>query len=351
MPAIEKPGSLASGPSSWNPDFSHLYIEEGAREYPLTDMVRKRFPEATIVWVKDYRHFFNRPGQRFQVQKHSMKLVLAVKKDGYIYDGSENAQDFGVSNFYYTTPLINCIYNCDYCFLQGMYPSANLVLYVNQEDLQEAVKQVARHPPDPKQPLLLAVSYNTDLLAFEKVAPLASSWIDATRDIPRFLMEIRTKSANFRVLADLEPSSNTILAWTLSPQEVIRPYEKGTPPLSARLNAAAKAAQAGWKLRLCFDPVLKIPNWESVYPEFINQVFTAIPASQVTDITIGAFRMSASYFKTIKRQRADSDLFFDDYSHQDGLVRYKDPDQQALVDTVYSLCKAHLPKDRIDIWL
>ena len=69
-----------------------------------------------------------------------MKLILAIKKPPFIYKGTDILQDGGFKNFYYNTPFLNCLYNCDYCFLQGMYPSANMVVFVNQSEMQLAVE-------------------------------------------------------------------------------------------------------------------------------------------------------------------------------------------------------------------
>mgnify|MGYP006970641936 FL=1 len=30
--------------------------------------------------------------------------------------------------------MMNCIYDCSYCYLKGMYPSGHMVLFVNIED-------------------------------------------------------------------------------------------------------------------------------------------------------------------------------------------------------------------------
>ena len=35
--------------------------------------------------------------------------------------------------------MLNCLYDCRYCFLQGMYRSANYVLYVNYEDFTKDI--------------------------------------------------------------------------------------------------------------------------------------------------------------------------------------------------------------------
>lgn len=31
--------------------------------------------------------------------------------------------------------MMNCIFDCEYCYLKGMYPSGNLVVFVNLEDI------------------------------------------------------------------------------------------------------------------------------------------------------------------------------------------------------------------------
>ena len=115
---------------SWLPNFAHIYVEHAARDYPQTRALLDRFPHAQVVPVDDYKDVFARPRQHFQTQKNSVKLILAVKKDRFLYPGSGISQRFDLDNFYYNTLLLNCVYNCDYCYLQGMYPSANIVVFV-----------------------------------------------------------------------------------------------------------------------------------------------------------------------------------------------------------------------------
>ncbi len=58
---------------------------------------------------------------------------------------------------------MNCIFDCAYCYLKGMYPSANIVVFVNlEEDIFAEVERVLEN-----HPLYLCVSYDTDLLALE----------------------------------------------------------------------------------------------------------------------------------------------------------------------------------------
>ena len=40
--------------------------------------------------------------------------------------------------------MMNCVFNCEYCYLKGMYPTGNLVLFLNLEDIFEEVRELCR---------------------------------------------------------------------------------------------------------------------------------------------------------------------------------------------------------------
>ena len=39
--------------------------------------------------------------------------------------------------------MYNCLFDCKYCFLQGMYSSANYVIFVNYEDYYDEIKKIS----------------------------------------------------------------------------------------------------------------------------------------------------------------------------------------------------------------
>lgn len=299
--------------------FSHIYIEERALSYPFTDKIIQRFPNAKRVIIGHYKNVFNRPRQDFVLQKQAPKLILAVKEEPFLYEGPEVCEDFGYDNFYYASTLLNCLYNCDYCYLQGLYPSANIVAFVNIGDFFAAVeKQLAQRE------LYLCVSYDTDLLAFEGLLPYTASWIEFARKHQNLLVEIRTKSANFNKIKQLEPVHQAILAWSMSPAPIAERYEKLAPGLESRLKAAAQAIEYGWKVRLSLEPVLKVEDWKEIYSHFVDRIFEVLPADKIHDINIGAFRMSRDYYKKISQMRSDTDVFAYPVETKDGVVSYKD---------------------------
>ena len=334
----------------WLPDFSHLYIESAAREYPLTEALMRRFRRAQHVWINDYRDVFTRNRQSFQLQKRSMKLILAVKKNHMLYAGSNNAQDFGYPNFHYTALILNCLYNCDYCYLQGMFPSANIVLFVNIEDFFDATRKSVEHRADPDTPLFLALSYDTDLPVFESLTNYCRLWIEFSRQMPNLIVEIRTKSANYAAFRKLTPHPRAILAWSLSPDEVTAAYEKLTPPLERRIQAAAKAQDDGWSVRLCFDPVLRIRDWRQAYSRCVETTFKHLDPDRVRDVSVGVFRMNREYFKRIKNSRDDSDILFYPYKSNENVVTHSTGERREMMGFMTKLIERYIEKERISIW-
>jgi len=326
-------------------------VESAARGSELTDQCLARFPNAEVVEVPDYKMVFNRPGQDFQTQKKSMKLILAVKKPPFIYKGTDILQDGGFKNFYYNTPILNCLYNCDYCFLQGMYHSANLVVFVNQDDLQLAVENELQNRPYPNDPLMLSISYNTDLMAFENILPMTRMWINYAKKQSDLNLEVRTKSALFDAINDLDPTDKVLLAWTLSPGKVVNTNEWDTPPLMRRISAAKAAIERGWKVRLCFDPVLVYPGWKDDYGELLNQVKSEIDSDKIFDITVGVFRVGKDYFQHIRKSKPESNTYYQNYENEGGVVTILQTDRKFVEKFMRENLADFIQEDRIHFWV
>jgi spore photoproduct lyase len=279
--------------------FSHIYIEREAFDYPDTRAVLERFPRAKQVVIERFSEILNRPHQEWRLQKKTQKLVLAVRREGLIYPMPDIVQSVGSTPAFYNTPLINCLYDCSYCYLQGMYRSANIVVFVNSAAFFEA----ARHERLRHGSIYLSLSYDTDLLGFEGILPLTGRWIEFAREDSGITIEIRTKSAGFSKIAHLRPVSNAILAWTVSPEPLVNRFEHLTASLAARLTAARAALDHGWRVRLVFDPILWSPTWREEYGELIQEVGRNLPWERIEDVTVGVFRMNGEFFKNLKRLR------------------------------------------------
>jgi spore photoproduct lyase len=287
-----------------------IYVEEDAFGYDITRKVLKKYSDCDIVKINNYKDVFNRTRQSFSLQKKFPQLILAVKKDTFIYEGSPMCQNFGHQSYYYATFMVNCIFDCQYCFLQGMYNSSNIVCFVNVEDFAKEFSRMECGS-------MIALSYETDLIAHHNIVPYLEyiyEYIKATENVA---FEIRTKSANTLILSKYMPLDNLILTYTLTPQKIIDSYERFTPNLDARIKAVNHALDLGFKVRICFDPIFADEDYE----EFFQHVFEKIDGKRINDIGYGFFRMpKEQYLKAFKI--SDSIVYSKDYVEEDGVVTF-----------------------------
>lgn len=269
-----------------------VYATREALDHPEAAPILARLRPSHVTVVADAAALFNRPGQRFEIQKRRPRFILAVKRGTFLYEGSERVQSFGADRpVHYLDVVRNCLYDCDYCFLQGMHRSANILVHVNRGDYLEALDDAVARLGG----LYLSISYVTDLLGFESQLGMTERWIAAIRSRPAVEMEIRTKSDGYGRLASLEPLPNVILTWSVSPDEVAREHESGTAAFQQRLFDASRAARRGWRVRLCFDPVIVTPDWRDRYARALDAVARRLPDGSVEALSFGVFRMHPDF--------------------------------------------------------
>lgn len=328
-----------------NNAFSHLYIENEIKNHPMLTKILSTFSDAKCITINHYKDVFCRAKQDYLLQKNCPKLILAKKDRNLIYEGAAVCQNFGNKHFYYTSCVMNCIYDCEYCYLQGMYSSANLVVFINLEDIFEEVKKLLEI-----HPVYLCISYDTDLLALEGILGYVREWIAFAKCHLELTIEIRTKSANFHAIKDIAPSPNVILAWTLSPDIITNNFEHNTPPLQSRLKAITEAMTNGYQVRLCFDPMLYVYDFYAIYKEFISEVFSVINYEQLFDVSIGVFRVSNDYLKRMRKQRLFSSIVQYPYEQTNGVSHYGNEKTKEMITFMKELISLYLPMERIYEW-
>lgn len=325
--------------------FSHIYIEEAVKDHPRTQRILEKFPSAVTIDINHYKDVFCRSRQSFRLQHHSQNLILAAKGGKLLYEGAPVCQSFGNANFYYTSCMMNCIFDCEYCYLKGMYPSANIVIFVNLEDIFAQVSRMLAY-----HPLYLCISYDTDLLALEQVTGYVAEWCLFAQKHENLKIEIRTKCASQRILHSAIRSPGVIYAFTLSPQAVIDAYEHSTPSLSARLSCAAGMIQAGHLVRLCFDPMIYLPQWKKHYGEMLQQVYSIIDMEKIVDASVGSFRVSKEYLKNMRKQEPDSAVVWFPFQKENGVCHYPDELMEEMERFLAGELEKKISREKIFRW-
>lgn len=321
-------------------------MEEEVKDHPLTLKILSQLAppglNCRVIAIHDYRDVFNPKGQNFRIQKQNPALILA-KKTGKLVHRSPSGFGIGSQNNFYFSTMLNCPFDCRYCFLQGMFESANYVLFVNYEDFFDSIKQTASEFDDS----YFFSGYDADSLAFENYSHFAKEALAAFEKMPGATLELRTKSIQIGPLLSRAPLSNVIVAFTATPEEVSKNIEHLTPPFLLRLKAMAKLAKAGWKIGIRLDPLIYDPDFINLYTALITSIFEKVPREQLHSFSVGPLRFPQKMHKKISDLYPNDPLIHFGLIRRDGLVTYEQDLEEKMNGFVKNLIKAFHPQGQI----
>lgn len=322
---------------------STIYIEEIIRQHPRTLEIMARFPEARKIACERYGEVFNPKAQNFRLQKQKPALILARKFKNFVLE-APTGYGIGASKNFYFSHMLNCLYDCRYCFLQGMYRSANYVLFVNYEDFQEEIKRICN--TDPAETIHFFSGYDCDSLALEPVTRFADAFLPFIATLPNAMLELRTKSTQIRGLTNKKPLSNSIVAFSLSPKEIANKVEAKAPPLERRLAAIKQLQQQGWKIGLRFDPLIYQTGYQTQYDRLFEEVFSLIDMEYLHSVSLGVFRLPEGYYKKMQKLYPDEKLFASPLEYHDGMVSYRQDLEQEMMEYCSEQLLNYIPKHK-----
>ena len=324
-------------------NITRIYIEKAIRNHPRVEKICLRFPKATLIPCERYGEVFNPKAQNFRFQKQQPALILAEKYKNFTLP-APLGYGIGAKRNYYFSHMLNCLYDCRYCFLQGMYQSANYVLFVNYEDYQQEIKNICAASPN--EDIHFFSGYDCDSLAFEPVTDFAAQFLPIFSETPNAWLELRTKSTQIRSLLNSHAFERCVVAFSLSPDEIAHKVEAKAPNLNKRLAAMVKLQQQGWQLGLRFDPLIYHVDYKTLYQQLFAQVFAQIDLQQLHSVSLGTFRLPEKYFKKIHKLYPEEKLFANPLSCQQGMVSYKTALEEQMMADCSSMLLNYIPEDK-----
>ena len=317
-----------------------IYIEQEVDDHPRTREICGRFPQARKISCRHYGEIFNRKKQNFRLQKTRPALILARKFKNFVLDAPAGYGIGGEHNLYFSH-MLNCIYDCRYCFLQGMYRSAHYVVFVNYEDFTNAI--IGKLKECRNSSSYFFSGYDCDSLALEPVTGFADHYLPIFRQHPDAFIELRTKSTQVRSLLKTDPFPNCVVAFSFTPEEISVALEHGAPSVDKRLAAMVKLQQHGWKLGLRFDPLIYQDNYEELYDKLFTTVFSKIAVDGLHSVSLGTLRFPDSYFRNIIRLYPDERLFSGPFEKNGGMMTYHSRMERSMREYCENKLSHHIP--------
>ena len=301
-----------------------IYVEKRTENYELTKKILAKFSDAQILWIDHYKNIFDK---KIGNQKLTPAIIIAKEENPNLLQVPNNYW-YPWKSFFFRTSL-NCVFDCEYCYLKGNFKTQYPVIFVNYEDIKiEILKKINELRTDwYKDQITLYASNYSDIQWLDSLSNFNENLIPFVEKFENVLMETRTKSANIDSILSINnwiPFNNTEISFSLNPEEIITTYEKWTAPLPARIKAINTLLDKNYKVWLRFLPLLPIPNYENIYKDFLTKLKKEIDIKKVHSIFIASLIYNQWDFKTMQKKNPDSSLWNFVELHENWLVKLPD---------------------------
>ena len=320
-----------------------IFIEQEILDHERTKAVLSKFPKSNRVIISRYQEVFNKRTQNFRLQKKQPALILANKHKNFVLPAPAGFGIGAEKNFYFSH-MYNCLYDCRYCFLQGMYSSANYVLFVNYEDFYSHIKKTIRNNIDER--MTFFSGYDCDSLAFEKISGFVKNTLPIFLGLEDVDLELRTKSVQLEPLLSLEPQQNCIVAFSLMPEELAKCLDNKAPSVSRRIAALSRLAEQGWPIGLRFDPLIYSYDWKERYKGLIRSLLEVLPDESIHSISYGPLRFPKKMYNEIFKLYPDEGLFSFSMKEAGGVVSYGKLIEDEMSDFLLSQLSGAVSSDK-----
>ncbi len=290
--------------------FDRVVVDRDVESAPFTRAFLERVPSSVEVVWRD-------PGEP---RPKGRRAVHLTREPGRFLRDCPCSPGVVRCGYWILSPVFQCPFGCAYCFLRFYAPDAPLTVYANLEDAEREFREALGRWPGGVR---VGTGEFGDSLALDPWTHHSAWLVELVRPHPRVLLELKTKSDRIGALVERPPASNVVVAWSVNPPGIVHSEEPGTAPLEARLRSAAEAARAGYRVAFHFDPVIRVPGWETAYARVVEALFDAVPPERVAWVSLGTLRFPRRFLeKWGARLRGRSAYFAEFVQGPDGKLRY-----------------------------
>lgn len=307
--------------------FSRIFIERDSASYPQVEVIKSRFSQVPTTEIDAIEDVFGRVKKPYLQKREDLQLFIGKKK-GTLLKEAPDAYGLAGEPHYYFIHAYNCIYECEYCYLQGYFNSPDIVLFLNHEEIGREMQSVWEESlqRNPEKRVWFHAGEFSDSLALSHLSGEIPFYFDLFSKEPRAILELRTKSANIKGLLEQSPLPNIITSFSLSPEKRIKATDLKTPGLKHRLSAMKTLQDAGHPIAIHLDPIIHEDDFIETYRELFMTLKESLDLASIEYVSMGVVRFTSQVFHQVKKNYPESELLAAEFgSSFDGKVRYPRP--------------------------
>ena len=336
-----------------------IFLWEKVADNPEAQRIVKLFPSADIQLIKQQKNplLLNiSPAQALLAGKRTLMIGATSSFVGN-FDG-RLGPSVRCCPYYKLVPISNgCPYYCTYCYLAFVYRKYSPFIKINI-NYDTMFRQIRKTLAGFHSKVSFNMGEMLDSLALDHITNLTKMLIPFFSGFSNGFLMLLTKSSNVDNLLAVEPNNNTVVSWSLNPQQIIRQYELGTADLDERITAAEQCQDHGYRIRIRIDPGILYLKWQYGYADLIKKTLNLI---RPENITLGMLRLLPGHFSLAAGAYGDRVRKLRDYEFvkgaSDGKLRYQ-PKRRIefynfLIDNIRNLNKRvsiSLCRETPEIW-
>lgn len=270
-----------------------IHIEQDVRTSPLALRVLAALPPGVAVdYVADGRESA-RPiaNVRDPFGAGKRQMTIMRRRTPFLMACPASSSEFACCGYLVLTLASNCPMDCGYCFLQEyLADNPGFQIYANYTDVFDELERLRRKAPS--RGLRVGTGELADSLAFDSLTGVGRDLVEYFSSRDDLTLELKTKTDEIENLLEIDPKGRTLVSWTLSPERVFHSTEHRTAPPAARIEAARRVLEAGYRVAFHLDPIIAYEGAERDYLELIEHLFDAIAPMRIAFISMGGLRMT-----------------------------------------------------------
>lgn len=287
-----------------------IIVEKEILSLPYTQAILNKLKNRSVITIDRYENWFNQIHKPYLAKRQHLQLYIAQKR-GTLLKEAPDAYGLEGRPHYYFIHAYNCIYECEYCYLQGYFRSPDLVLFVNHDEIRNEMTRILEQH---NTTVWFHAGEFSDSLALGHITDEWRDYEKWLRENPMAKLELRTKSANLKALQNVPPNKNLVISYSLSPAKIAKKIDRLAAPIEARLRAAKKLQERGFSIGLHLDPIVLMNDTLYEYESLIDMISTYIELKKIEYVSVGIVRFPADVYKQVESNYPQSIIFSQEFT-------------------------------------
>ena len=268
-----------------------IYFEKNIENYELGKQLMEKYKDVPKIEIENHNNIEemrNKQNKEFANMKRN--LIIGIRKTHKFVENHKTS-DFLVP---YTSS--GCTASCLYCYLVCNYNKcAYLRLFVNREQMLEKIIKTAEKADEN---LNFEIGSNSDLILENSITNNLVWTIDNFKNTSKGTLTFPTKFDMVNDILNLDHRGKIIIRMSVNPEFIINRVEFGTSRLEGRIEAINKLKDAGYKIGILIAPVIFLDNWQQLYLELIQRLYSELSEQVKKDVFFEIIFMTYSYVHT-----------------------------------------------------